>query len=167
MTYGVDLPARPLAPIEGAATSALVVADPRGDLPAARDEAQRIAGVLRARGGLEPLVLQGREATHRAVRDAIELQQTTLLHYAGHGVFEGRDGWESGFPLAAGGWLSVGDVLVLRRAPALVLLSGCETARASSARPPRASASPRRSSWPDRAQWWPRHGRSTTPSPSA
>ena len=130
VAYGVDLPARPLAPIEGAATSALVVADPRGDLPAARAEAQRIAGMLRARGGFEPLVLQSREATHRAVRDAIELQQTTLLHYAGHGVFEGRDGWESGFPLAAGGWLSVGDVLVLRRAPALVLLSGCETARA-------------------------------------
>jgi cellulose synthase operon protein C len=132
VAYGVDLPARPSMPADPAATSALVVADPRGDLPAARAEAQRIAGMLRERGGLEPLVLQGREATHRAVRDAIELRQTSLLHYAGHGVFEGRDGWESGFPLAAGGWLSVGDVLVLRRAPDLVLLSGCETARAPS-----------------------------------
>ncbi len=130
--YGVDLAARPRAPAEGSMTSALVVADPRGDLPSARGEAQRIAGMLRERGGFEPRVLQGREATHRAVRDALELTNTGLLHYAGHGVFEGRDGWESGFPLAAGGRLSVGDVLVLRRAPELVLLSGCETARAPS-----------------------------------
>ena len=130
--YGVDLSARNPTPVDGAATSALVVADPRGDLPSARAEGQRIAGMLRERGGFEPLVLQGREATHRAVRDALELPRTGLLHYAGHGVFEGRDGWESGFPLAAGGRLSVGDVLVLRRTPALVLLSGCETARAAS-----------------------------------
>jgi len=130
--YGVDLAAQPSAPAEGSPMSALVVADPRGDLPSARAEAQRIAGLLRERGGFEPLVLQGREATHRAVCDALELTRTGLFHYAGHGIFEGRDGWESGFPLAAGGWLSVGDVLVLRRAPDRVLLSGCETARAPS-----------------------------------
>jgi tetratricopeptide (TPR) repeat protein len=130
--YGVDLPVRPSAPSDRAVTSALVVADPHGDLPLARVEAEKIASMLRQRAGLEPLLLEGHAATHLAVRDAIEQEQTGLLHYAGHGIFEGRDGWQSGFPLAAGGWLSVGDVLVLKRAPDLVLLSGCETARAPS-----------------------------------
>jgi CHAT domain-containing protein len=71
----------------------------------------------------------GSLATHPAVRDAIQDPAVDLLHYAGHGTFDGPDGWESGLPLAGGGRLTVADVLALRRVPSLVLLSGCETAR--------------------------------------
>ncbi len=128
VVYGVDLPARSEAPRDAGAELALIVADPRGNLPAARDEARAVDAALRAHGSRTQL-LTGDEASHRAVCDGIEDPQTAQLHYAGHGVFEGRDGWESGLPLTAGGWLTVGDVLALRRAPARVLLSGCETAR--------------------------------------
>ncbi|MEP7126195.1 MAG: CHAT domain-containing protein [Byssovorax sp.] len=128
VVYGVDLPGRSEPPREPAAPLALIVADPRGNLPAARDEARAVDAALRAHGSRTQL-LTGDEASHRAVRDAIEDPRTTLLHYAGHGVFEGRDGWESGLPLTTGGWLTVGDVLALRRSPDRVLLSGCETAR--------------------------------------
>lgn len=125
VTYGVDLPhARPAAP---RGDKALLVADPRNDLPSARDEAREIGAGL-VRRGLSPTSLIGRAATHRAVRDALEDPETALFHYAGHGFFGGRDGWESGLPLAGGGWLTVGDLLALRRVPGLVLLSGCETA---------------------------------------
>jgi cellulose synthase operon protein C len=130
VAYGVDRPGRAPAPENVARTSALVVADPSGNLPAARTEARRVVSRLHERS-VDPVVLQGREATHAAVRDAIE--RVGLFHYAGHGIFdEQREGWESGLPLAGRGLLSLGDVLALRRAPDLVLLSGCETARAPS-----------------------------------
>jgi tetratricopeptide (TPR) repeat protein len=127
VTYGVDLPGR--AGDGAGGGGALIVADPRGDLPAAREEARAAAAILEERGGPRARRLSGLEATHPAVRDAIQDPAVGLLHYAGHGIFDGPDGWESGLPLAEGGRLTVADVLALRRAPALVLLSGCETAR--------------------------------------
>ena len=133
VVYTADLPARgphavPRDPV------AVMVSDPRGDLPAARAEAAAVGGALAQRGmRVERLELAA--ATHTAVRDALERPETWLFHYAGHGVFEGRDGWESALPLARGGWLTISDVAALPHAPAQVVLSGCETARtAASAR---------------------------------
>lgn len=131
VSYGLDLPARIEPPGAAVTASALVIADPRGDLAGARDEARRIVETRSAQAGFTTRVLRGREATHRAVRDAIEDPRFGLLHFSGHGIFEGRDGWESGLLLAAGGQLSVSDILVLRRVPDFVLLSGCETAQTS------------------------------------
>lgn len=135
IVHGVDLPGRGRPSASGAESSplAVVVSDPRGDLPAAREEARRVAGALERPGGppLRVMLLEGAAATHGAVRDAIELPSARLFHYAGHGVFEGRDGWESGLPLAEGGWLTVGDVMALSAAPPVVVLSGCDTARAA------------------------------------
>ncbi|WP_437935122.1 CHAT domain-containing protein [Sorangium sp. So ce341] len=124
--YGLDLPPRPAAP--ASPRSAVVVGDPRGDLPAARAEAAARAADL-ARRGWAVEHLAGQAATHDAVRAAVERPGVSLLHYAGHGVFEGRDGFRSGLPLAGGGWLTVGDVLALERVPPVVVLSGCDTAR--------------------------------------
>jgi tetratricopeptide (TPR) repeat protein len=124
VVYGLDLPApAPAAP----GNDALLVADPRGDLPAARAEADAVARALAGRFAVRRL--QGETATGPAVRDA--LPGAELLHYAGHGIYGGRGGWASALPLAAGGELSVGDVLALPRAPRLVVLSGCETARSA------------------------------------
>ncbi|WP_438023405.1 CHAT domain-containing protein [Sorangium sp. So ce233] len=126
VAYGLDLPPRPAA--QPSPRSAVVVGDPRGDLPAARAEAAARAGDL-ARRGWAVAHLEGQAATHDAVRAAVERPGVSLLHYAGHGVFEGRDGWRSGLPLAGGGWLTVGDILALARVPPVVVLSGCDTAR--------------------------------------
>ena len=76
--------------------------------------------------------LEGRAATAVRVRDA--LPGLAFLHYAGHGVFAGREGAESALPLAEGGALTVGDILALRGAPAQVVLSGCEAGRILGAR---------------------------------
>ncbi|WP_437313100.1 CHAT domain-containing protein [Sorangium sp. So ce385] len=130
VVYGLDLPARTAAP--ASAECAVVVGDPGGDLPAARAEARAVAFLLERRG-LRVALLEGPAATHDAVRGAIEQPEVAILHYAGHGVFEGRDGWESALPLAAGGRLTVGDILALAHAPARVVLSGCETARTADA----------------------------------
>jgi tetratricopeptide (TPR) repeat protein len=129
VTYGLDLAPRPREPgAPGARPTAVLVADPREDLPAARREAGAVKSSLEG-SGWKVVLLEGREATHRAVREVVELPGAELLHYAGHGLFGGRDGWESGLPLAENGWLTVADVLALRRVPARVILSGCETAR--------------------------------------
>ncbi|WP_438010043.1 CHAT domain-containing protein [Sorangium sp. So ce321] len=148
VTYGLDLPERGARPADaagaprpadaagaprptdaaGAPRSALVVADPRRDLPAARREADAVARALEGRG-LRVERLSGGLATHRAVAGALEQPGIELFHYAGHGFFGGLDGWDSGLALAGGSELAVGDILALRRAPARVVLSGCDTAR--------------------------------------
>ncbi len=129
--YGLDLPRLP-ATSPAPPLAALVVADPGGDLPAARREAAAVAAALAdTDGGWEVRRLLGAEATGSALRS--QLPRTDLLHYAGHGTFAGAGGWESALPLAAGGRLTVGDVLTLEAVPREVVLSGCETARAARA----------------------------------
>lgn len=124
VAYGLDLP--PLAaPAAASARRILLVDDPTGDLPAARDEAGALAALLGARGTLDHM--SGDAATGAAVRSA--LLRATLFHYAGHGRFAG---WESHLPLAGESQLRIGDILTLARVPERVILSGCETARTSS-----------------------------------
>ncbi|MBK7860106.1 MAG: CHAT domain-containing protein [Archangiaceae bacterium] len=113
--------AEPAAPTRGA----LVVADPRGDLPFARLEA---AGVSQALRESAPLVLSGRAASAPAVREA--LGRSDLFHYAGHGSVGDSSAWDARLPLADG-QLTAADVLALPRVPELVVLSGCDTARAA------------------------------------
>jgi tetratricopeptide (TPR) repeat protein len=108
------------------APRALIVGDPRSDLPHAREEAESVARAIGARLATTALVAD--RATSRAVRDA--LPRAEILHYAGHGVFAGLEGWESALPLADNGSLTVGDVLALAPVPRKVVLSGCEAARA-------------------------------------
>jgi tetratricopeptide (TPR) repeat protein len=132
VAYAVDLPGRGES-VEASAGQgapwAVVVADPRRDLPAARREAEIVTGALEKAGGFRVRRLWAREATQGAVREGLETPGVMLFHYAGHGFFGGRDGWESGLPLAEGGFLNVRDVLALPRVPAHVVLSGCDTAR--------------------------------------
>ncbi|WP_437730066.1 CHAT domain-containing protein [Sorangium sp. So ce1335] len=129
VTYSMDLPGRSAgAAAPRAGDGALVVVDPRGDLPAARREGERVAGALSAEGLLVAR-LSGGAATHPALRHALERPGIAVFHHAGHGAFGGRDGWDSSLPLAAGGELAVGDVLALRQVPARIVLSGCDTAR--------------------------------------
>ena len=111
--------------------SALVVADPRGDLPSAREEATQVTAALQ-RAGHRATVLLGEAATHEAVLRALESAPPALLSYAGHAERGGSEGWDSRLRLAAGSGLTAGDVLALRGAPRLVVLSGCETGATSS-----------------------------------
>ncbi|MFO0593612.1 MAG: CHAT domain-containing protein [Polyangiaceae bacterium] len=133
VAYGLDLP--PSAPPDAespAGPLALIVDDPLDDLPASRSEAARVAEAL-AHQGFRVERIEGEKATHAAVVAGLGAPGLALFHYAGHALFAGRDGWESGLPLAAGGWLTVGDVLALARAPGDVVLSGCDTARTAEA----------------------------------
>ncbi len=109
------------------ADRALLVADPKGDLLPARDEANDVRRALTGTRYAEISQLTTREATRQALLEA--LPKAGLLHYAGHGVFAGREGWDSALPLAEGSSLTVSDILTLGVSPAWVVLSACETAR--------------------------------------
>lgn len=130
VAYGLDLPPNDdasEAPSSAAAAGrAFVVGDPTSDLPAALAEAEAASSAL-ARAGFRVDTLMRGAALGRAVRAGLGVVE--LFHYAGHGAFAGRDGWESALPLAESGKLAVGDLLALPRAPRLVVLAGCETGR--------------------------------------
>lgn len=126
VAYLMDLPGARAGAAQEAVGPALVVADARGDLPAAQAEAEVVA--RRVRPSLEARLLGGAQATRTAVLAA--LPDASLFHYAGHGEFTGDGGWDSALPLANGERLGVSEILTMPRVPPLVVLSGCETGRA-------------------------------------
>ncbi len=123
--YPLGLGTRPAA--VRTESQALIIGDPTSDLEAARGEAERVAIEVRRR--MRVTTLLGSEATSRGT--LARLARVDLLHYAGHGVFAGAEGWESTLPLADGASLSIGDLLALPRAPLKVVLTGCDAARSA------------------------------------
>ena len=109
--------------------SVLILADPTGDLPRAREEATAVQKYLRPTADVT--MLSGRAASVDAVAEP--LARTQLLHFAGHASFAGRGGWQTYLPLADGGRLSLEHVLLLEHPPRWVVLSGCDTARTAKA----------------------------------
>ena len=123
VAYPLDLP--PGLEAQPGGRRAVGVADPLGDLPGAWREARTVRDALEARRW-SVLTLGGSKASGAALRAS--LWDAGILHYAGHGVFAGRGGWDSALRLADQR-LTVGDILALPRLPRRVVLSGCETAR--------------------------------------
>jgi cellulose synthase operon protein C len=133
VVYGLDLPLLS-APAQTPGRHALLVTDPRDDLPGTLDEARMVRKVWG--GDSLPWAteeLRSTGASAETVRDL--LVSADLLHYAGHGIFSGRGGWESSLLLARETRLTLGDLLALERVPAWVVLSGCETGRSSAETP--------------------------------
>lgn len=118
VTYGVDV----AGPVSRQSGPPVLIVDPQGNLPGARDEAVAVQALLS-----NPQILKGFDATGPAVRSAFE--GSRLVHYAGHGQYGGRGGWDSALPLADGMALTIGDILALAAVPPHVVLSGCETGR--------------------------------------
>ena len=129
LTYGLDLPV-PSDPVGHRGRNALLVADPRDDLPGALEEVRVVKNALRAWSAEE---LKGAQASAEAVRG--RLAGADLLHYAGHGTFSGFGGWESSLLLAEETRLTLGDLLALERVPSWVVLSGCDTGRSATETP--------------------------------
>ncbi|MFI6002103.1 CHAT domain-containing protein [Streptomyces sp. NPDC051366] len=109
--------------VRGRGRGALVVGDPGGDLPHAREEARAVGSVL----GADPLI--GARADREKVLAHLEREDPALLHFACHGFFDAVDPLSSGIGLAGGGdaRLTVRDLLTVRLHPDLVTLSACRT----------------------------------------
>jgi cellulose synthase operon protein C len=122
--YGLDLPGvreRPSA--SGTSTSALLVANPTGDLAAANREGDLVAKAL---GTWRVARLDGPTATRDSVLKA--LPEVALFHYAGHAEMAGPSGVSSALVLTGGARAQVGDLLALPRLPGVVVLSACQGA---------------------------------------
>jgi tetratricopeptide (TPR) repeat protein len=130
VVYGLDLP---VSPGKALSRRALLIANPTGDLPNSVTEVQNAQNTLRGRGW-STMTLEGAKASKDALQE--RLAGVDLLHYAGHGDFSGREGWESNLRLAQETRLTLPDLLALNRAvPAWVILSSCETGKASTETP--------------------------------
>jgi cellulose synthase operon protein C len=119
VVYGVDVE-RDEQPIQTGPT--LIVSDPRGDLPGAREESSRVAAHHAG-----ALVLHQADATRARVLEA--LAHAPLFHYAGHATLEGTDGISAGLSLAHESSLTVTDILSLPHGPRRVVLSACDAGR--------------------------------------
>ncbi|MDX2024432.1 MAG: CHAT domain-containing protein [Deltaproteobacteria bacterium] len=122
VVYSLDITSA--APASG---RPLVVADPSDDLPSSRVEGQDVAEKLKV--SMSDNMLLGAASTRRAVMTA--LPTAGWFHYAGHSVFAGEEGLESGLPLAQRQRLLAADVLALPAVPRVVVLSSCEAGRSS------------------------------------
>ncbi len=100
----------------------LVVGNPTLDLPAARDEAQRIAAQF-----ADPVLLLEDQATEAAVR--AQIATAPLVHLATHGILDAESPLNSAVALAGGEALSVYELMLLRLQARLVVLSACSTAQ--------------------------------------
>jgi len=123
VVYGLDLAVTSPATPAQAERRALVVADPRDDLPRARSEAAAARAAL-AGAGWSVAALTGGEAGAGRTLDG--LGRSDLLHFAGHALAGSAD--QGGEVLLAGAdRLTSAEVLSLERVPPWVVLAGCET----------------------------------------
>ncbi len=131
--FGLDLPTRSAAGREGPRI-ALLVTDPEGNLPAARQEAAQVAARIDGWGPAWDLRRLDRQAASAGALRAA-LPRAELFHYAGHGAFAGFAGWDSVLRLADSSRLTPADILILPQAPAWAVLSACEAGRSSGEAP--------------------------------
>jgi tetratricopeptide (TPR) repeat protein len=133
VVYGLDLAVAP-STARAAGRRALLVADPRGDLPGAAAESVAVRRALQSdRPPWTTEELTVGDASAEAV--GRRLAAADLFHYAGHGSFSGLGGWDSSLLLANDTKLTLGDLLALDRLPRWVVLSGCETGRSTAESP--------------------------------
>jgi hypothetical protein len=123
LLYSLDVGSntRPPQPIR----RGLIVADPQGDLPAARRVVPEVEQKLTDLGvSVQSLVAEDAE------RDRLwtALRTADLWHYAGHA--DSDLGLGSRLLLAENGSLSLGDLLAEARAPTFVALLACESGKA-------------------------------------
>lgn len=123
VSYSLDLPRRHASRSRG--RTALVLADPRNNLPAARTEAD-IVGRTLERADWRVIDIRGSDATLSSLFEHVPT--VDQLHYAGHGVRSGLSGWDSALLLANDERLGVHDVFTFSAVPRGVVLTGCETA---------------------------------------
>jgi hypothetical protein len=126
VVYGLDLPVAPERAGERA-DRALVVTAAEG-LRGVEAEAATVRERLAAAGW--EVALLGEPFDRGALRAALR-EAPSLLHYAGHSVFEAdnfRATEESGLLLTGGRRFTQGDVLSLPTAPRQVVLASCEAA---------------------------------------
>jgi hypothetical protein len=128
--------AKSVAPITAAGWHALVVGDPTGDLPSAKEEAEAVADLLAQRNVMVERLIGAEQATLKNFVGALVLHQYHLIHYAGHAFFNPIHPSLSSLRLTQDGHeakLTAGELKRYLNSPAFVFFSACEAAAAERA----------------------------------
>lgn len=125
-TRGTPVPAQEYRPD---VVTALVIADPQGDLPSAAQEGEMVKRVLSATNIIRPTIISG-AVTEREVVD--QLRDHRILHFCGHAEYNSAESGVAGWQLADG-ILSTTDIVDLagggKPMPSLVFCNACESAQ--------------------------------------
>lgn len=102
--------------------SALIIADPTGDLPGARNEGEALYELFKERGTCEILV--NGEATSAKILERLVHQPYSVIHFCGHVDYD-RAGHLSSLRLRNGRRLRADDVLSIFKGTPVVFLNAC------------------------------------------
>jgi len=116
--------------------SILLVVNPTEDLDGAREEGRRIRKLFSAGTGVRLHVLEGAEATHRALLDAFSSGLYDVIHYAGHAFFDEDNPAQSGLLCHNETPLAGAQLSELANLPSLVFFNACESSRLRGAKRP-------------------------------
>jgi hypothetical protein len=106
----------------------LLIVNPTGDLSGAAKEAAEVRKILEPqKEWIELTVLEGKEATDKAVRKA--LASADVLHYCGHAFFDGPEANQSGLILAGNQGFTVADLGKVSTLPRMAFVNACEAGR--------------------------------------
>lgn len=111
----------------GTALRVLLVANPTGDLDAAKTEGELLGGLFSDNKCSVTLLIE-REATKSNLLKELSSGEYDILHYAGHADFVDEDPGQSGL-LCHDGRLLGTEIASAVTAPQLVFLNGCESVR--------------------------------------
>jgi CHAT domain-containing protein len=100
--------------------AAVVVADPDGTLPRARDAGEQLARMLETKD-----LLIGEQATRQQLTSL--LSGRSVLHFIGHASIVEGDPWTTKLELANSTRLGAADMLSIRPQLGLAVLEGCTT----------------------------------------
>ena len=118
-----QLPRRaPAATAASTELELLIVADPTQDLRGAQDESIAIESQLAGTPGLRVTRMVG--ATVRKVPLLQALSRCSIVHFAGHSVYDADDPTQSGW-VVSDGVLTAGEMTKLDRLPVLVFSNSC------------------------------------------
>ena len=107
---------------------ALVIGDPKSNLPEAEQEAEQVSELLRDSGWQVDVLLQDK-ATVKAMALKLSNVPYRLIHYAGHGGFEVGSPHKSSLILSDYPWLAEEFERLLSN-PSFIYLNACKTAQA-------------------------------------
>ena len=97
-----------------------IFGDPESNLPNAREEANHIASMLKTNAVI------GKNVTKNEFKKCFTT--ASLLHFAGHGVYESATGFQSGIKFHENELLSVNEIVEAVTNIELIVLSSCNTA---------------------------------------
>jgi hypothetical protein len=128
--------AKTVAPITTQGWRALVVGDPTGNLPLAKEEAETVANLLERQNVTVKRLIGKEQATLKNFVSALVLHQYHLIHYAGHAFFNSLHPSLSGLCLTQDGHeatVTAGEFKRYLNSPSFVFFSACEAAAAEKA----------------------------------